>query len=440
MLRDQNEDNLNEDSDLTYSQESNYDNSNTNNKYNLDNNQFGKNSNRGSSQSGRSIELYRSNEGSREQVAVQTDEDTDYDSVTLGRDIVRKIATLDKIVAQEHQCNGNILDMEPQLSIKKSVVKVDKHHFISFQNAELQNLKNGTLEYLSINPEKDDVYVECAFNTLSATGFLKSNLAYTKEGQFTIDMNSARSNISASFHKGRASIRPATIVKAKMHINADNKKDIDTINESVDKKYQRILERAISSEVYSSTHRGMVAQLKTEIKSAINNEYVTKLYDMNWTEDKLKVQMSDIGRGQSWKRSNLKIDSMSYTRMDKNTYKIRFDVILKGLQWTSDLTAITNGERIQAKSLDFSIDNVQMHVVVLKSIDNLQWCRQIKTNVRIHGLQNNLHEQLPTSIKSIIDRKLPRFMEHSLSAYMKNSIKLKICNNQIHADQSAMLL
>lgn len=439
MFRDQNEDNLNEDSDLTFSQESNYDNSNTNNKYNLNNNQFGRNSNRGFSQSGRSIESYRSNEGSREQIAIQTDDNTDYDSTTLGRDIVRKMTALDKIVAQEHQCNGNILDMETQLPIKKSVVKVDKHHFISFQNTELQNLKNGTMEYLSINPEKDNVYVECAFNTLSATGSLKSNLAHTKEGKFTIELSSVRSNISASFHKGRASIRPATLVMAKMYVNADNNKDIDTIKESVDKKYQSILERAISSEVYSSTHKGIVAQLKDEMKSALNDEHATKLYDMNWTEDNIKVQMSDIGRGQSWKRSDLKIDSMSYTRMDKNTYKIRFDVILKGLQWTSDLTATANGERTQAKSLDFSVDNVQIHVVVLKSINNLR-CRQIKTNVRIHGLQNNLNEQLPTSIKSIIDRKLPRFMEQSLSAYMKNSIKQNICNNQIKADQSAMLL
>lgn len=328
--------------------------------------------------------------------------------------------------------------METQLLIKKSVIKVDKHHFISFQNVELQNLKNGTLEYLSINPEKDNVYVECAFNTLSATGSLKTNLAHTKEGQFTIDMNSAHSKISASFHKGRASIRPATLVTAKMYINADNEQDIDTINESMDKKYRSILERAISSEVYSSTYKGMIAQLKAEMKSSLNNEHVTKLMnDINWTEENLNVQISNIGSGQFWKRSDLKIDSLSYTRKDKNTYKMRFDVILKGLQWTSDFTATVNGEHTREKSLDFNMDNVQIHVVVLKSINNQQ-CQKIKTDVHIHGLQNNSSEQLPISIKSIIERKLPRFMEQSLSEYMNDSIKQNVCNNQIHGDKSAM--
>lgn len=439
MLRDQNEDNLNEDSSLIYSQESNYDNSNSKKDHNANRNQLNKNSNRFSSQYGRSFESFRSNEGYSQQIAVKTEDSTNYESATLGRDIVRKIAALDNIVAKEHQYNGNMLDMDTKLLINKSVVKFDKHHFVSFQNAELQYLKNGTLEYLSINPKKDNVYVECVFDKLSVTGTFKTNLAHTKEGQFTVDIDSARSNISASFHKGMASIRPATIATTKTDVTVDNQQDIDAINESVDKKYRSILERAISSEVYHSTYKGMVAQLKAEIKSSLNYEHTTKLYDMNWTEDNLNVRMTNIGGGRFWKNSDLHIDSMSYTRMGENTYKMRSDVILKGLQWTSDLTATINGQRTQAQALDFNMDNVRIQVVVLKSIDS-QKCRQINSDVRMHGLQNNPNEQLSTSIRSIIEQKLLRFMEHSLDAYIYNLIKQNICNNQINANQNEDLL
>jgi len=111
---------------------------------------------------------------------------------------------------------------------------------------------------------------------------------------------------------------------------------------------------------------------------------------------------------------------------------MRFDVNLEEFQWTGDLTATLNGQRAQAKSLEFIMENVQIRVVVFKSIDR-QECRQIETDVCIRGLQYNLNEQLPSSIKSTVELKLPRFIERSFKAYMKNLIKRDVCKNYTNA-------
>lgn len=378
---------------------------------------------------GRSIESIESNQESEKK---SSNQDVEGDSNTLGRNIIRKIVDLDKIVVQEFKYNKNLLDMKYPLLIKDSVVKITKHNFIKFQNAEMHNLEQGNLEYLSLNLVNDSVYVEYVFVKLSTNGTFKTNLSSTKSGSILIDLNDIRSSVSASFHKGRHNIIPAKSSTITVNINAVNQENIDTIIKSVNKKYRNILEKSISTELYNSTFKGMVNRLKTEMKSSLNdenNERATKLYDMNWTEDNLNIQIYNIG-GQSWKQINQKMDSMSYTRETNNTYKMRFDIHLKELQWTSDLTIIINGQLDRVQSLNFNINDIRTHIVLFKSIDN-QECLKIEIKTHVNGLRYNLYEQLTTSIKSLIDNKLHGFIERSFEAYIKNALKREVCNNRI---------
>lgn len=437
LIRDESRTNVND--GLAYNQEEKFnkynknqydrfdEDSTDNDEYNL----YESNSNWFSNQSGRSIESQKSSEESSD--TIENEENANGCS-TLGRDVVNKIAALDLIIAREHQRDGNLLDVENQLSVKKSAVKITKKNFVSFQNAELRYMKKGTLMYLSLNLEKDNVYMECAFDKLEATGTFKTNLAHTKEGRFAIDMNYIVSNVSANFHKGKAAIRPASILTIKTNVIADNRQDADAIVESIDRKYRSVLERTISVEMYNSTYKGMVDRLKMEMKTSLHgadNERTTKLYDLDWTEGSLNIHMSNIG-GQPWKRINQRMDSMSYTRKDNDTYKMRFDVNLREFQWVSDLTATFNGQRTQIPSVQFNMESAQIHVVVLKSV-NRQECRQIETDVRIRGLRYSLNEQLSSNIRSMIELKLPRFIERSFKMYLKNSINRNICMNRINA-------
>lgn len=475
LLREQIEEEKNQNSEIIYSSESNYDiskwnnsencnyfdktdctlknskyknikiindNDNQNDKndpngFNLEenkkqntNNQFDSNNDWFYDQFGRSIEYVKSNEESQESFSSQVLERS---SVTLGWNIVKKIADLDKIISEKYILNINLLDIENPLFIKNSVIKVNKHNFLKFQNAEMQNLEKGNLEYLSINLVNDSVYVECTFDKLSTNGIFKTNLLHTKLGSFSIDLNNISSSISTSFHKGKRNIRPAKSSIITAYFNTDNHQNVDALNKAINKKYRHILENSISAELYNSTYKGMVDRLKTELKNPLNNdnnERATKLYDMNWTEDNLNIQMSNIG-GQSWKQVNQKMDSMSYTRKTNTTYKLRFDVNLKELKWISDLTVILNGKRSRVQSLEFGIKDIRFHITIFKSIDNRN-CQKIQIAIHVNDLQYNLNEQLESSIKSSIKNKLHGFIERSFKEYMKNALKQEVCNNRLY--------
>lgn len=408
-------------------------NSNENNYYNGDSG-F-------DNQPGRSAESSISSGEFSDQHMIQTDQ-TVGQSATLSRVIVDKFAVLNRIVAQAHRSNNNnLLEMQNPLLVKNTVVKVTKQNFVNFQNVELQNLENGNLEYLSINPEKNYVYAECTFDKLVANGNFKTNLAHTKSGQFTVEMNYIRSNVSAMVHRrGKAIIRPAKLGMASTHVNAEHLQDTDSISGAVDKKYRSVLEQAISNEVHNATHKGMVAQLKTEMNvplDAFSNGHAIKLYDMDWTENDLKIQMASVD-GLSWKQADQKIDSMSYTRENNGSYKMRVELNLNGLKWTSDLTAEHSGRRAQSQSLGFNAKNIRVRLVVFKSVENDE-CRKIETDVKVKGLTYNFTQHFPAKMQSAVESKLPQFIQKSLEAHMNNLLKQQVCGNRMNAERRMFL-
>lgn len=379
-------------------------------------------------QLGRSDESLDSNENNGMQHSIQN-EDTSYGSATLGRSIVEKIASLDRIVAEQHKNNRyNLLDVANPLNVKNHVIKMTKRNFVNFKDTEMNSLNEGYLQYFSINLPRDSVYVESSFDKLSARGTFKTNLEEVKGGRFSVDMQNVRSNVSSTFHRGRAIIKPARSKINSINVFIDHQ-DSAAIKELINEKYLMILGQAISGEVYNSTHKGMIAQLKTEIKTPIIADHSPiRLDDMHFTADNFVIKMTNIG-GLPWKLLNRKLDSMSYTRKDSNSYKMCFNVGLEGLKWTSDLTAMLNGQiTIQAQSLAFTVKNVGIHVSIVKSVNNQQ-CLNIKSVVKVNGFQYNSNEHLPSDVL----QKLPSFVQQHFETYLKKTIERNICNNQLNS-------
>lgn len=357
--------------------------------------------------------------------------------VTYGLSFMREIAALDDIVAEQHKRNDNLLDLEDPLPVKHSVLKVTKRNFVDFNGAQLQNLKNGRLEYLSVCPDRDSVYVECTFKNLRANGTFKTNLSHTKLGGFTVGLDAVRSNVSASFHRqGKGTVvRPATLGTVTADVVAANDdRDAGTIDDSLTGvKYRDVLAKAVANEVSDSTHRGMVARLKAAMKTPLGGggERLTAFLDIDRTDGDLSVRMSDI-RSLQRRRVRQSVVSMSYARADEpNAYRLRFDVNVVGLKWTSDLTATFAGRPARARSVDFSVPNgIRIRTAVYKSAGGRRGCPEIEADVKIDGLRYELPATFPASVKCAVDGELPRFVRQSLSARVINALNRTICHDR----------
>ncbi|VVC44378.1 Hypothetical protein CINCED_3A017124 [Cinara cedri] len=363
--------------------------------------------------------------------------------------IMRKIAALDAIVAEQYgRCNGAaLLDLDDPLPVKKSTVKITKHNFVHFHGAELRDLKHGRLEYLSVNPAKDTVYVECAFENLRVNGTYTTNLP-RNGGRFAVDADAVRSKVSASFrHRGRGpAVSAAVSATVTAEADAANDRDAaaaaDAVNESlVAGKYRRVLEKAIAKQVYDSTYKGMVARLKAEMTTpafaVADDDRLTGFRDFNWTDGDLSARMFNIGpRQSSLTRVQQTIDSVSYTRgrADRNAYELRFDVIVEGLKWTGDLTATLAGQPARALSVEFSVAKpTRIRFAVYKSSADgggRPECRRVETDVEIDDLRYELPEKFPASVKSAVRSKLPGFVRQSLVACAENAFKREVCNDR----------
>lgn len=397
-------------------------------------------------QSGRSVESFVAGEvpgtAAAGPHAGGDDEDARaFGPATLGWETVRKMAAVDAIVAEEHRRNGggggggNLLDVESPLLVKKSAVKVSKQNYVSFQAAQVDDMKSGRLEYLSVDVAKDAVYVECAFDRLTANGTFKTNLRHTKAGQFSVDMGRVSSNVTASFHKGRAAIGPAAFATIATRVTtADRQDDVAAVEGSVRETYGGVLARAVSAEVYNSTHKGMVARLKAEANAPFGDRPHAGPFDVDWTEGDLHVRVSaDGGHRSSRKPARRRIESASYTRLPQpeDAYRMRFDVDLKALRWTGDLTGAWRGQRFRAPAADFELDRVKVRAVVVKSASDGRTCRKVETDVRTHGFRYALNGQLPSDdVRRTLERELPGFVKRSFENCLRNSVAREMCDGK----------
>ncbi|XP_050424908.1 TPR-containing protein DDB_G0280363-like [Adelges cooleyi] len=399
-------------------------NKNNNDNYNNNNNDW--------YQYGRSSEESMSGEESNERFQ-QNNLFTVSGTNSLSKAVTDKIAALSTIIATGTTDDNNMRD---PLTLKTTTVKSSKKHFVNIHDAQLRNLNNGKLQYFAVNPESDNIYVEYDFNNLNANGQYKTNLENIKSGQFNIDLKNVRSNVTARFHSHRATLMPAKFEYADVTVYDENNQETTNLNEAFENKYINVLKHAISAEVYSTAHKGVFSQIKKEINTPLTQQLsgnLGKLFDMRWKEGNVAMEINNVGNQLSSNYNNnndMKVRSMSYTRLDAGNYKLRFDVKLGGLQWNSDVVATVDGQRAQAQNVNFNLKKVEIEVKVIKSANNDQ-CRRIKTDVYLHGLQyQGLNRQMPSTMNQMIDQNMSRFIQHSLEAYMQKTIQQVVCEHQ----------
>ncbi|XP_050423925.1 homeobox protein 9-like [Adelges cooleyi] len=411
----------------------NFNNNNNNNNYNNGNNDNDNNNDRQYVRSkwnrfGRSSEESGSNENSDEQLYGRDNRITISGTNTLSRAVTEKLAVLNRIVV------AGSTNMRDPLDLENIVVKPSQQHFVNFHDAQMRNLNTGSLQYFAVNPESDNVYLEYEFNNLNVNGQIKSNWEHLKNGQFNIDMKNVRSNVSARFHSHQATLVPAKFEYADVTVYDENNKETTKLDEAFENRYFNMLKHAISEEVHSTVHKGMLSQIKNEINTPLAQQISGnsgKLFDLKWKEGNVAMEIDNIGNEiASGHRNDQRIRSMSYTRLDANNYRLRFDVKLQGLQWTSDVNAIVDGRRAQAQNVNFNLNKVDIEVKLIKAINNNE-CRKVQTEVYLQGLRHDgLIKQLPSDVSQLVDQKLHHFIKHSLEAYMQQTVQHILCDNQ----------
>lgn len=349
-----------------------------------------------------------------------------------------EIATLDEIVVQEHRCRENLLDVESPLSVKKSVVKVTRRNFVSFQNAELRDLKSGRVEYLSVDSANDRVHVECAFDKLTAAGDFKTNLPHTRAGRFAVDMTGVRVNASAAFHRGGGgpAVGPAASRAVATRVVAEDRRDADAVADAVTKKYGDALARAVSAEVSGATHRGTVARLKAEMKktAARVDAGPSSPFRVNRTADGVGVAMTGgvvvvVGGGGGGRADRPLVGRVSYARR-RESYETRYDADLGALRWTGDLTVAYGGDRnASSPALQLTADRVRVRVVVSRSLVG-HGCRGVEARVRADGLRYDLDRRFPGAAESHVRRRLSGLVERSLGAHVEHLLRRDVCRGR----------
>lgn len=356
---------------------------------------------------------------------------------TLGLDIVRKVVALDRMVAEELQRAGGrvLLDLESPLPVKKFTVKVTKHNFVSFQDAEVRGMDAGRLEYLSVDPAKDRVYAECVFDRLGATGAFKTNMQHTRAGRFAVDMGRVFSNVTARFHReGRAADNAdaaagtAASTAITLIVTAD-REEVDVVKESVDEKYRSVLERTVSTEVRNATHKGLVARMKAEASGPLGDGHATRLFDVNWTGDGLVVLTTVAGVQSHTRRSGQ--DAQVFTSYGRvadgdGTYRVTVKVGLGELRWTADVSGEAEGNEFQLPPVEFSVDDFLVHVTVTKYTDGRN-CRDVNVLVQAKGFRAAVSaedQRLPAEVR----RRLSDIVERSFAALSKDYVEREVCN------------
>ncbi|XP_050430991.1 uncharacterized protein LOC126839632 [Adelges cooleyi] len=355
-------------------------------------------------------------------------------NAVLGNALADKVFALDKIVhEQRRQENNNVgaVDLQDPLAVANVAVKSSKKNVVQFYNAQMTNLRTGDLEYMYIKPEADLVYVEYSFDQLRTKGAYKSDLPQTNAGEFTIAMDNVRSNVTASFGAGKAIIVPAAYENAESTVLTEQNTETTLLDGAIKKAFIRQLNQAVSAEVYNSTHKGLLSQLKAEITAplrSVNAGQKAKLYDMRWTERDLTIELTDIGT-KFVDQTAQRIGSMAYVRTNAGTYKTKYTVVLDHLKWTGDLTISENGQRATtARSVQFNINNANVEIVLTNTDNRL--CGTIYANAELDNVEYTLNKDLPISLQSRVERDLARFVKHSLEEYMHKSLEQRLCDRQ----------
>ncbi|XP_050538904.1 uncharacterized protein LOC126904182 [Daktulosphaira vitifoliae] len=353
---------------------------------------------------------------------------------TVSRGIVEKIAAIDRIFTKEQQLTNNlgINEFKTPLNVRNVHIKNPQREVITFKNAQINNFENGHLKHLVIDSVRDTLYVQYNFDQLKTEGSFKIGSSNFQQGDFVVELNKVRSNVTEKMSNGKTLYRPAKFEYANVVATNEQGHEVESLYEQFDRKYFNVLERTIADEVHNSVHKGLLLKLKNEINTPINNiqtgQY-SKLFDLKWQENMNALEMYNIG-SKHWHHGDRQMDLISYTRLDSTTYKLRFNTVLNNIQWTGDLKTMFTGEQ-QAlfKSSSFKVDQIRIDVSIRKNIYNQQ-CGKVNVDVDINGFNYLPNVQLSSPVLMMVSRQLPRFMEHALEASMEKSLEQEICFNQ----------
>lgn len=343
-----------------------------------------------------------------------------------------KIAAVQKI-AVDYDIAGYSDDLDNMLNVNKIVVKLSDGKFVTFHDTTMNNLNNGHLEYMVVDPDTDTVCVEYGFDTIQTVGSIRSNVHNSKSGSYVITMKNVNSNVTTALKNNQhASIKPVEFQYADVIVKTEDGVETHEFDGALENRYMSALKNAVSAEVARSTKKGMVAQIKNEILRPMfdqDMENKGKLFDMRWTEDNVAMEMNNIYFQNPDTAYEQLLGSVSFMRKSQNTYVMRYDFELEDLKWDSPLTVESSGKKMTFRSANFGIDKVFIQVAIVKSYDQQQTCGNINTNVEVRGFRYNLGDNVQSELVSKVGNKLQRFFEHSLGSFIQESLRQTICYN-----------
>lgn len=382
-------------------------------------------------------------------------------SAGLANKMVEKIAAIEKIAA-EHDVAGYTTELDGALKVYQKPIRISDKHFVTFYNATMNKLNKGQLRYMAIDPHADVIRAQIYFPDLETTGSFVSNLPQSRSGYFAIAMNDAYINFTTGFSNAAAArhsaiVRPALYRYADATVKTVDGAETHAFDDALKHRYLRDLAMAASAEALMYADRGMIAQMKTEIRQPAvysGAEVAGKLYDMRWTEDHVTMEMSGIGNqvaaagGGSYGRQHQQqypsVDAVHFYQKpgDGGSYAMRYRFGLAGLRWTSGLSVQTaSGKRMATvRPAEFAAENIDFTVTVytagaagfaghFNKYQQQQPCagRLFDVDVTVRGLRYDIDDDQPSELVAVVQAKLQSFIEHSLEAYFQKSLEREIC-------------
>lgn len=386
-------------------------------------------------QNGQNNEFSYTNDLSVQQQQQYKDQNRGYLAAVNGlvKNMVEKITALQQIALNHNIAGNGNSDLDSPLFVTQNSVKLPGDSYVRLYNNSMENLDNGNLELMYISPQKDTVFAQYQFNRVIAAGSFKSNVRNAQQGYYTVVLDGVYSNVTTGFYDYRHSvIRPAQYQSVDATVRTNDGSDTQEFDQALENRFLAELQHAIASEVIKSTDRGMIGQMKTELRRPMVSVHGAgsegKLYDMRWKEDDVYMEMNGIALKYPEQVEQQLYTSVSYQRKTQEAYRMRYGFTLNNLQWTSNLIVESAGKRMTANSANFQIENVDFEVTIYNQKYQSS-CGIINTNVQVNGLQYNLQDTtVQPELVSTVKNQLQKFIEHSLGLYIQENLKQDICN------------
>lgn len=375
---------------------------------------------------------------------------------------VRRIADL-----QDAACGLGVAATDRSaaaMNVERNSVKMSAgRDFVTFYDAVMKNMDNGTLERAYIDPGKDLVAVAYSFDELEATGAFVSNVRGAESGRFNIVMKNVNSNASVEFERMRQQqqqqrVQPVRMQYADVLVRTDDGVETRALDDALEHEYLRALQYAVSAEVMRSAGRGAMARLTDEM-GATMDWTAAPVFDVRWTEGDVSVEMTNAA-GLRDPTRNSAFESVSFrrARRSQNAYRMRYELRLNDMEWTSALTVrrqtAAAAAAVTAPSAEFRADRLDVRVSVTggwpRGADNAiaqhrrpqqqpqprcrSQCDDIEVDVAVSGLRYRLNDdaiasRLAGMLDTDDDNGLGRIIERSLESTVREALKQEICNN-----------